>query len=179
MRLHNICVALILTLSLTPCAAADDSDPAAATRAFYDVYLRAHVSGVPSARQQKAFERVISQRLAGLMQRAASAEARHFKLTRNHEPPLAEGDVFTSLFEGADRYRVGECTVSGDRAECSVELTYRGQRTGDQQTWKDRVLLVRERQRWAVDDIAYGGTWDFGNKGKLGDALEAIASWQP
>jgi hypothetical protein len=179
MRLIHLCALLLFAMPSAVYAASDKQDPVAATRAFYDTYLRTHVTGVPPSRQQKTFAPVISARLAGLIARAAAAEAQHYKLTKNQEPPLAEGDIFTSLFEGAQRYRVLTCKTAAERAECLVELSYRGPRAADEQNWKDQVLLVRENKRWVVDDIAYGGNWDFGNKGKLSESLETIAKWQP
>ena len=29
---------------------------------------------------------------------------------------------------------------------------------------------------WRVDDIVYGGAWDFGNKGRLSDTLKAVVA---
>jgi len=179
LRIGCIAFALAAVSLLAVSAAAADADPAAGTRAFWDVYLRARIPGVPSAAKRKQLDRVISPRLSDLIQRAADAEVRHLAATKNREPPLAEGDLFTSLFEGATRYRVVACNEAGERAECTVELAYRAPHAPTSQTWRDRTLLVREGTHFVVDDIAYGGTWDFGNKGTLGATLAEIARWQP
>ncbi len=157
-------------------AAAGTAEDAA--RAFYAVYISAKVSGVPSRREQLRFAPALSERLTSSLRAASDAEARHLKATKNQEPPLWEGDIFSSLFEGATRADVGHCTVSGDSAQCDVTLAYRDAATGAEQTWHDRAVLVRERGVWLVDDIAYGATWSFGPKGTLRANLEEIARYQ-
>jgi len=58
---------------------------------------------------------------------------------------------------------------------CAVTLTY-DDRKDKPFSWTDTVYLVRTQAGWRVDDIAYGGTWDFGNKGRLTRTLKnAIA----
>ena len=45
-------------------------------------------------------------------------------------------------------------------------------------SWRKR-MLVREERRFRVDEIEYGGTWPFANKGKLSDVVnDAIAESQ-
>ena len=44
--------------------------------------------------------------------------------------------------------------------------------TGKPVNWTDTAILARTRRGWRIDDIAYGGKWEFGNKGKLTDTLK-------
>jgi hypothetical protein len=44
--------------------------------------------------------------------------------------------------------------------------------------WTDTLLLVRTADGWKIDDIAYGGSWAFGNKGRLSDTLKQAISFQ-
>jgi hypothetical protein len=37
--------------------------------------------------------------------------------------------------------------------------------------WTDTVRLVREDGAWRIDDVAYGGQWDFANTGTLRESL--------
>jgi hypothetical protein len=39
--------------------------------------------------------------------------------------------------------------------------------------WTDTVVLVKTPAGWRVDDIGYGGNWDFGNHGRLTDSLKS------
>ncbi len=46
-------------------------------------------------------------------------------------------------------------------------------------TWTDTLLLVNTPQGWRVDDIAYGGGFQFGNTGRLSDTLKTVTSEAP
>ena len=39
--------------------------------------------------------------------------------------------------------------------------------------WTDTVVLREESGRFVVTDIAFGGSWDFANKGTMLEALRA------
>jgi hypothetical protein len=83
-----------------------------------------------------------------------------------------EGDIFTSNFEGATTFHVGACTASGNAAHCAVSFTYTGGKKDEKPAnWTDTVYLVHTAGGWRVDDIGYGATWAFGNKGRLKDVL--------
>jgi len=167
----------LLGLVLTPWAmAAAAADVERAVRAFYNVYLKLGAGGVPSRAQQARLAPLISPALASLLRDARHAEETHLRRTKNQEPPLVEGDLFTSLFEGAHAYALAGCTPSAATAECAVTLTYADPRDASKYTWTDRVLLVRARGRWVVNDIAFGGGWDFARKGRLTDTLRAVAA---
>ena len=167
----------LLVLVLTPWAmAAAAADIERAARAFYKVYVKLGVRGVPARAQQAQFAPVISTALASLLRDARRAEEAHRRRTKNQEPPLVEGDLFTSLFEGAHAYALAGCTPSAATAECAVTLTYVDPRDASKYTWTDRVLLVRARGRWVVNDIAFGGGWDFARQGRLTDTLRAVAA---
>jgi hypothetical protein len=172
---------LVLLLSAVPVAAAfaAGATPDAGARAFYAVYASAKVMGIPSAAQQRRLAPVVSAELAAALRAAGDAEERHFKATKNQEPPLWEGDPFSSLFEGAQQAAVGTCAQTGERADCDVVLTARDPATRKQTRWHDHALLVRERGQWVVDDIAYGGSWDFGPKGTLRANLKETAAYRP
>lgn len=141
--------------------------------AFYRVYLDVRPAGVPGARARQSFAAVVSPQLADLLQRAEAAERRHRTVTRNAEPPLAQGDLFTSLFEGAQTFSVREChRSSAGGAVCSIELAYGDGR--ETTRWADTLFLVRHGGRWLVDDIEYGGDWQFMHKGRLRELLRRV-----
>jgi hypothetical protein len=102
-----------------------------------------------------------------------SAEEAFAKANKD-SPPLIEGDLFTSNFEGATTFKVGACSTGGNSGRCAVALTYddRKQNPKDKPvTWTDTVYLVATPSGWRVDDIGYGATWAFGNKGRLADTI--------
>lgn len=170
-------IAGLLGLMLASSALAAEATPAAATRAFYDTYLAAKVRGIPDARTRALFTPLISGALDKALADAGAAEALHLKLTKNEEPPLVEGDPFSSLFEGATSYKLGKCEEKGRTATCAVELTYAGAPDEKPTDWTDRAILVKERGGWVVDDLDFGATWDFGNKGRVRNLLAEVAKY--
>ena len=171
-------MALAMTLALSAPALADDADAMrAAANGFYGVYKSFHPSdGVPAAADRAKYSPFISPALDSLLQRAAVAEDRFAKANKN-SPPLVEGDLFSSLFEGATGLSVGACSGDGASGRCTVNLTYAD--PGNKPvSWSDTVLLVNTPGGWRVNDIAYGGTWAFGNKGKLSETLNQVIGFQ-
>lgn len=150
--------------------------PEKAAAAFYDVYL--HVSpragGVPDEVTRAKYAPVISARLEKLLAEAETAEMRHREATQNSEPPFVEGDPFSSLFEGATAFNLGACIIKDVAAQCAVDLTYADPAGGEPARWTDTVMLVQEDQVWVVDDIVYGGQWDFATRGRLQTLLENV-----
>jgi hypothetical protein len=152
--------------------------PAAAATRFYRAYLAAHPEGLTEPAIARDLAPHLSRSLARLLAAAAAAEARHARASRGEEPPLWEGDAFSSMFEGATDARVGECREARGVVRCSVQLAYRDPAGGEPERWQDQVVLVRENGRYAVDDIAYGGTWDFRNMGTLRASLRDVAAYR-
>jgi hypothetical protein len=90
---------------------------------------------------------------------------------------MIDGDVFSSLFEGATSGTVDAVDVSADTATVRVKYTYSDPGTGKAiETWPDRFLLVRSDSGWLIDDIEYLGGWDFAPRGRLSAALAETAA---
>jgi hypothetical protein len=154
---------------------AENPEVAAVAESFYATYSTFHPSdGIPDAKGRAKLEPFISRSLDDLLAAGDAAEKHFAAATRHMSPPLIEGDLFTSNFEGATAVHVGACEVNGDNAHCAVALGYRG-RPEDAKpvNWTDTVYLVRQAAGWRVDDIAYGATWAFGNKGRLRGTLQS------
>jgi hypothetical protein len=166
-----------LLLLASPAARADDGAAMhAAADGFYGVYQALHPSGVPGDAVRARFAPFISPTLETLLQQAGGAEER-FATANKDSPPLAEGDLFSSLFEGATGFVVGACGGDGHSGHCAVALTYAD--PGNKPTvWTDTVYLLHTPDGWRVDDIAYGGAWAFGNKGRLSETLKQIIGFQ-
>ena len=177
---HFLAGALVaLALATAPAHADDASGMSAAANGFYGVYRTFHPSdGVPGDSDRAKYEPFISPGLDALLKQAGEAEARFAKANKD-SPPLIEGDLFSSLFEGATAVSVGSCTA--DRAartgKCVANLVYTDPRSKPT-NWNDTLLLVRTPDGWKVDDIVYGGNWAFGNKGKLSETLKQAISFQ-
>jgi len=137
--------------------------------AFYEVYMKVRPSGVPTKEQQPEFTKVISTSLASLLDEAFTSEEKNsFGETK------IEGDLFSSLDQGALSYKTLQCEAQAATAACLVELTSVDDRNNAKFAWKDRVFLVRERDRWVVDDIEFLGDRPYMHKGRLKDILKQI-----
>lgn len=174
-------LSLMLVLPLAACSDENGEDgAAAAARSFYDIVLAAHSTGVPDEELRAELRPVISPDLDSLIAQAAEAERRHTERTNNEEPPYMEGDIFSSLFEGPTGYEIGPCAEQQENGDismrCDVMLVHDAENEPVQ--WTDRVVLVAsgtpEERRWLVDDILYGGDWDFAPKGSLKASLRAV-----
>ncbi|MGH8082573.1 MAG: hypothetical protein ACREP7_18500, partial [Lysobacter sp.] len=82
-----------------------------------------------------------------------------------------EGDMFTSLFEGATEFKLGKRSVAGPDRE-SFEIDFARTDAGGSSRWKDRALMLREDGQWKLDDVEYGGDWGFAAHGRLSDSLK-------
>ena len=168
-------LALLLLAGLALCAPARADDPAmgAAANAFYSAYASLpRGGGVPDATARVRYAPLLSPRLNQMIAAAAAAETR-FQAKNKNSPPLVEGDLFSSLFEGATGYKVGLCTGDAKAGSCTVSLTYADPKQRPE-TWNDMVLLVNTPAGWKVDDIAYKAGFQFGNSGNLSDTLKFV-----
>jgi len=176
-------LALALLLLASPALAA--GDPAAAVNAFYDVYngQRAQGGGIPDATVRLRLQPVLSPRLNKQLSDAATAQARLTAKVKNAVPPVLEGDIFSSLFEGASAWKVGACQTMAKTASCGVALSYAPPPAAGSKAkpanWNDTVLLVNTPQGWKVDDVVYDAGFAFGNTGRLSEMLAMVMASNP
>jgi hypothetical protein len=136
---------------------------------FYRTYLKLKVLGLPGAKQYKVLAPLLSADLRRLFEAARREQEKFIKENGPDEkPPWADGDLFTSSFEGAQSFQLGSPTISGDNAEVPVHLTYGSGSSAVR--WSDTLVLVRTRSGWLVSDILLKGDWQF----KSGDSLRGI-----
>jgi hypothetical protein len=170
---------LVSLLALSAIAAAPavsgSSTPEAAAKAFYAEKMKRGVDGLPDAKQLDRLRPFFSTKLRKAIDAAIIAQKKFIEKNPDDKPPLIEGDLFSSLFEGPTSFEAGAATLKGATARVPVHFTYKD--PGDPshpQKWTDTLVLVKENGKWLVDDVEYGGTWDFASKGKLTDALEHV-----
>jgi hypothetical protein len=172
-------IATLALLALMPGAHAADTDAMAKTAdSFYAVYSTFHPSdGIPDAEGRARYAPYLSERLNGLLIQANAAENKFASANKN-TPPLVEGDLFTSNFEGATTFKVGACVGDQKSGHCAIELTYNPGKTGNPKdkpfNWTDMAYLVNSAQGWKLDDVGFGGNWDFGNKGRMSQTLDMV-----
>jgi hypothetical protein len=168
-------------------AQAQTQDPAAAANAFYSVYSgqRAQGRGIPDATVRLRLQPVLSPRLNKQLANAAAAQARLTAKVKNAVPPMLEGDIFSSLFEGATAWKVGSCQPNGQTARCTVALSYTppppppGGKPAKPASWNDTLVLAMTPQGWKVDDVIYDAGFAFGNTGRLSEMLGMVIASNP
>ena len=167
---------LLLLLAAVPAFA--QTDITAAADGFLAAYGGFHPSdGIPDATGRMRLAPYLSPRLNKMLAEGAAAETR-FAAKVKDSPPLIEGDLFTSLFEGATSWKLGSCIASGAAARCPAEFTHTQGRQKPV-TWTDTLILADTPQGWRVDDIVYGANFQFGNTGTLSDTLQTVLREAP
>jgi hypothetical protein len=183
--MRHILPALLLQVSLAIPASAATDDPAAAVSAFYAVYKDQHgQGGIPDATGRLRYTPVLSPRLNKQLTDAAAAQARLTAKVKNAVPPMLEGDIFSSLFEGASSWKIGGCQVNAQAARCQVSLSYvpppsQNAKAPKPANWTDTVFLAHTPQGWKVDDVAYDAGFQFGNTGRLSEMLQMVVAANP
>jgi hypothetical protein len=136
--------------------------------------------GLPQPAQVDALTVHLSPILISRLKRAYDGQQAYARRFPGDKPPLIEGDLFSSLFEGPTSYAIAEVVPDGERARVLVKFTFTDPATGQVvRTWNDRYLVVRGPRvgGWLVEDVEYLGDWDFASKGKLSEALEYAATY--
>ena len=95
---------------------------------------------------------------------------------------MLEGDIFSSLFEGATSWKVGACQGDAKAARCTVALSYvpaQSAKPPKPANWNDTVIVTSTPQGWKVDDVVYDAGFPFGNTGRLSDMLQMVVAANP
>ena len=153
--------------------------PEAAANAYYKIYRQAHVMDIPNAKERAVWKPVLSDALFALLVLGDQAEKRWAdKNKKEPQPPLYEGDLFTSMVEGGAQLTSISCATDGDKSVCTASLHYVDKRGKDGKPedfkWQDKLDLVHAANGWRVDDLEFGNTGDFGTHGKLTDVLKDV-----
>jgi hypothetical protein len=165
------------TIAGTPCMAATENappspflpdTPAGVAQAFYEMPV-AHVSGAPEADQLATAAPMLTHELVAALERARAERDLALKEHPGEKPPFVEGALFSSLFEGYTHARPLTVATEGESARVPVCFAFAD--ASGRTEWTDTVVLRREEGTWRIDDVAYGGQWDFANTGTLRGAL--------
>lgn len=177
----KIRASLLALFCLTAAAQADEAQERAfamATKNFYDAYLEAMPRGLPDDTTRAKLAPVITWSLERQLNEALQVQKKFAADMKDEVPPLIDGDLFTSLYEGATGFEIKTCKRMAAGADCIVALNYT-EKGGKPTAWTDTAILRQEKSGWRVDDIRYGGDWPFANKGSLKQSLKAaLAGFQ-
>lgn len=153
------------------------SGPAVVVQSCCSILREHRVSGLPDVEAFKKLAPLISPELAASLKAAQKEQEDFIRENPDEKPPWIEGDLFSSLFEGAQTFQLGQTRISGDLAEVPVTCTYA--EGGHSTVWTDTWILVNTADGWRLDDVSYGGTWDFSNTGSLKAALRPLPGGDP
>lgn len=157
---------LIATISFVTQAAAQDTSREIASQ-FYALVVREAPSGLPDKREMQEFKPYLSQSLLSLFSRAREEQAEAKQAHPQEKPPYVDGCLFSCLFEGPKRFRLGKQKVSGKFAYIDVEQSAEPKGNFE---WTDTLVLVNESGRWLVWDIHMGCNWPY----RMGPTLRVM-----
>lgn len=161
-------LALVLASGETLAVASRESSARSFAVRFYRTYVRLKMSGLPDAKQYRTLSPLLSADLRRLFEAARVEQDKAARERPDEKPPWNDGDLFTSLFEGAQSFTIGQPKMRGQYAEVPVKLAYRS--GGSVSRWEDTLVLVRTREGWRVWDVLLKGDWAFKN----GDSLRGV-----
>ena len=147
------------------CAAADT--PEGAVCGFYTRYLEVRPIGLPTPAQQAALAPWLSEGLEARFDEARRRQERFRVEHPGEKPPLVDGCLFASLFEGPTSFEVQPASIGGDSTRVPVQFRY-----GNDAAWQDVIVLTRDGDRFVIDDVEFAGAGPFNPPGRLSEALE-------
>lgn len=139
--------------------------------------IAGHVSGAPTKEQLTTLSPYLSDTLRALLVAARKRNEADVARAPDEKPSFAEGDLFSSMFEGPNAADVLADSTRGAGRVATVRMTYTGAQPPI--TWVDHVMLTHQGGQWVIDDVVYGGTWDFASKGTLRGSLLAALTGPP
>lgn len=167
----RLALATILILLLAACAPRIEprAEPTAAptelevAQSIFDQITTLHVDGLPSDEQMGVLAPLLTAELRQALEAARdwqrSEIERMQRAGSEDKPPFIEGDLFSSLFEGAQSARAVSAQPDQDRVVVTLDRSYGV--GADRVQWQDRAVLKRVGDVYLLDDIEYGGDWTF------------------
>jgi hypothetical protein len=168
MTVLRLCAVLMLASLLGSCG--KQETPSSAVESFYALRINSKVTGVPTADELKTFAPYLSEELRTLLEQARKLHDDDVARAPGDKPAFADGDLFSSLFEGPNAFKIGADEPTGDLHRVSVQLAY--DRQQPVVSWTDRAVVKNENGKPVIADIEYGGNWEFANKGTLVSMLK-------
>ncbi|HVX87468.1 MAG TPA: hypothetical protein VG940_00970, partial [Gemmatimonadales bacterium] len=154
---------LALSAGLAACAPKAKVEPAVVVEAFYAHLLTYPVTGAPNQGDLPRIAPFLADPLLAELTRAGRLRDSAADAHPDQKPPFADGDLFTSMFEGPTAFSV----MATRDAPPAVLVHFEHRDSTGSTEWVDTVLVARHDTTWVVTDIAYGGTWPMANKGRL------------
>ena len=132
---------------------------------FYEMRLRLGRTGLPDEGEMNAYRAFLCPSLSAAMDAARVRQRLYIDEHPDEKPPMVEGDLFSSLFEGVDVVTPVGTEVTGDSSRVNLSMRFGEGDTAAR--WKDTVVLAKDQGSWCIADVEYRGEWQFANKGTL------------
>ena len=176
-------VAMLTAIATVGCKTAPEASPGAraALDNFLDYYFHSYGSGLPNEAERVALAPKASREFNAALAQAAAAERCAQAQHKGTEPPLIQGDLFSSLFEKATAVEsIAIAREDSMQTDFTVAFEYRAPGAAQSEVrWQDTVRVIRIGSAWLVDDVIHGGNWDFSAKGSVKAQLLAVAAVCP
>ena len=163
-------LAVVLLAALLGSCGNKEQTPAGLVERFYSARLDAKITGAPTPDELGKLAPYLSEELRNLLEQARKRHDDETAATPGDKPSFADGDLFSSLFEGPNSFKVGADEATGDLHRVSVQLAY--DRQQPVVSWTDKAVVKIENGKPVIIDIEYGGTWEFVYKGTLVSMLK-------
>lgn len=147
------------------CAPPEARTPAQAVAQLYAMLDALGVRTVPDSLSLQALRPFLSDSLAGALASADQERQAGVRSAPTAKAVWADGDPFSSLFEGRSSSRSDTVVMTGDTA--LVVVAFSNSTLRPVVNWRDTVVVTRERGRFVVADIRYGMASEFGFTGRL------------
>ena len=170
-RFINVVPSFFL-LSFFQCS--ESYSPGNVVENFYSTYLKTTASGLPNEKDFLVLKPFFTSKLDSLFMMALKKQKDFTIKFPEEKPPLIEGNLFSSLFEGPSTFKIANSKVNEDSATVFVEFTYSDSSASENPLkWQDAVYLVIENGKWKISDVEYLGKWDFSPSWKLTEILNS------
>jgi hypothetical protein len=163
-------IVVLLAGALVGCFGASARTPEGVVERFYAKRIDLKIAGAPTPDELQAVAPYLTPELHRLLEEAGALREREAAATPDEKPPFADGDLFSSLFEGPTAFRVVDDQERDDTHRIAVRFTSR--QKSDSVSWQDTVIVVPDDGEYAIADVEYGGKWKFATQGTLKSNLE-------
>ncbi|HET7042690.1 MAG TPA: hypothetical protein VFI13_11745 [Gemmatimonadales bacterium] len=154
----------ILLLVLAACARGPKESPVAVVESLYSTEMFAPIRGLPTADQARHLAPFLGDSLNRLLERAQAIQDSEARAHPDEKPSWADGDLFTSLFEGPTSFYA---LAPARGTPIKVPVRFTRDDNGQRLEWTDTALVARRGDTWVIEDVLYGGTWGFAPHGSL------------
>lgn len=168
----RLILALLAAAALAGCLGASARTPEGVVERFYAKRIDLEIAGAPTPDELEAVAPYLTPELHRLLEDAAALREREAVAAPDEKPPFADGDLFSSLFEGPTAFRVVDDQARGDTHRIAVRFTSRQKNENESVSWQDTIVVVPDDGEYAIADVEYGGKWKFATQGTLKSNLE-------